>query len=365
MMRITLYRDHPAEGWYSMARYAENLHSAMQQNLPARWIVNMPMPPLSWSNPYGQILVRTFGYPLWANRQQGDLNHIVDHSYGHLLFALDPARTLVTVHDASPLHFPGFRLGISGLAWRLAWQGVRRAQHIITDSSFIAAELRHLLDLPPERLHVVQQAVSPQFCPQPAEATKAIRERYLPEGGWMLLHVGHAQKRKNLPTLLHALAQIRRQGIPAMLVQVGSQPTPTLSGLIHNLELKEAVHFVGRVSDNELIGLYSAADLFVFPSLYEGFGFPILEAMACGTPVIASDAASLPEVVGEAGVLADPHSPEAFADAIASLLLDSAQAAEYRRRGLARARQFTWEQTAQRTLAVYRSIAGEMNRRSP
>ena len=121
------------------------------------------------------------------------------------------------------------------------------------------------------------------------------------------------------------------------------------------------MHFASYVSDQDLVSFYNAADVFAFPSLYEGFGLPVLEAMACGTPVVASNAASLPEVVGDAGLLADPHSSEALAKTIASVLEDSELAAELSRRGLERARQFTWERTARGTLAVYHSlIEGEI-----
>jgi len=115
---------------------------------------------------------------------------------------------------------------------------------------------------------------------------------------------------------------------------------------------------LGRVTDSDLIGLYNLADVFVFPSLYEGFGFPPLEAMACGTPVVASNAASLPEVVGDAGLLVDPRDPEVMAEAIHRVLQDRDLAEELRRRGLERAQQFTWERAARETLAVYEMMLG-------
>ena len=360
-MQVTLYRDHPAEGWPSMDRYADSLREALRRVAPPEWVIEMPMPPYPWPSTYGRLLSRLLRYPLWARHQQSALNHIVDHSYGHLLFALDPARTVVTVHDVAPLRFPGRRLGLSGLVWKLTWRGIRRAQHIIADSAFMGAELQTHLDLPPQRFHVVPLAVSPHFRPQPADRCAALRKRYLPGEGWLLLHVGHTQPRKNLPTLLRALHLLRQGDAQIVLIQIGGQADASQRKLIQQLRLEHLVHFASYVSDQDLVSFYNAADVFAFPSLYEGFGLPVLEAMACGTPVVASNAASLPEVVGDAGLLADPHSSEALAKTIASVLEDSELAAELSRRGLERARQFTWERTARGTLAVYHSlIEGEI-----
>lgn len=360
-MQVTLYRDHPAEGWPSMDRYAESLSAALQQLATPGWEFKMPMPPPPWPGRYGQILRRSLGYRAWVRQEQGNVNHIIDHSYGHLLLTLDPARTVVTVHDVTPMRFPGYQFGLSQLAWRLAWRGVQRAQHVIVVSSFVAAELEGCLKLAAPHIFVVPEGVSPHFCPQPAERQAAVRSRYLLEGQRLVLHLGHTHPRKNLPTLLRALALLRQQGIAFAFVQIGGRPNESHKKLIRELGLEQAVHFVGRVSDMDLVALYSTAAVFVFPSLYEGFGLPVLEAMACGTPVVASNAASLPEVVGEAGLLLDPNSPLALAEAIAQVLDDHALAAELRQRGLERARQSTWEQTARGCLNVYRHI-GEKDR---
>lgn len=355
-MRVTLYRDHPDEGWRGMERYAESLKAALQQTTPPEWEIEMPMPPTPWPGTYRRILARLLWYPLWARCQQGDLNHVIDHSYGHLLFTLDPERTILTTHDVAPFRFPGRRLGVSGLAWKLAWQGVKRARHIIVVSSFTATELQKYLGLPAERFCVVHQGVSPDFHPHTQAESAAIRQRFLREGERMLLHVGHTQPRKNLPTLLQALALLRQQGIQGILVQIGGQADASQKQLVQELELEQVVHFVGYVPDQDLATFYSAADVFVFPSLYEGFGMPVLEAMACGTPVVASNAASLPEVVGDAALTVDPRDAEGLAEAIERVLSDLALAAELRQRGLVRAGRFTWERTAQATLEVYCKI---------
>jgi glycosyltransferase involved in cell wall biosynthesis len=127
--------------------------------------------------------------------------------------------------------------------------------------------------------------------------------------------------------------------------------------LIENHQLGPYIHFLGKVPDDDLAGLYNAADIFVFPSLYEGFGLPPLEAMACGTPVIAGDAASLPEIVGDAGILVPPEDINGLAGSVEQLLATPSLAEEYTEKGLARAHQFSWDKTAKETLRVYRMIA--------
>jgi len=266
---------------------------------------------------------------------------------------LDVARTVITVHDVAPLRFPGRRAGLSSLAWRLAWQGVRRVRHVVVDSAFIAGELAALLRAPRERFTVVGAGVASRFAPRPPDVVNTVRRRYVRPGQRLLLHVGHTQPRKNLPTLLQALALLRQQGLDVVLVQVGGGETRELR------ELREAgvAYCTGPVPDRELPPLYSAADVFVFPSFYEGFGLPVLEAMACGTPVVAARAASLPEVVGDAGLLVDPHSPEELAHAIARVLGDDALTHELRQRGIERAHEFTWQRAAVRLMDVYERVA--------
>ena len=357
-MKAVLFRDHPAENWPSMDRYAESLFEGLQQVAAPNWRFGMPMPPALRSGAYGQLLNRAMLYLLWARQNQADVNHILDHSYGHLLFALDPARTIVTIHDVAPLRYPGRRLGITGMLWRYAWRGLQRARHIIVVSQFSADEVKTWLDSPDMHISVVHQAVAPHFHPQPPASNRSTRSQFTPEQGRLLLHVGSAQVRKNLPTLLEALALLRKQDIPAVLVQVGAQLTPTLQRLIIELDLQNAVYFQDKIAEDALVRLYAAADLFIFPSYYEGFGMPVLEAMACGTPVVAANTASLPEVVGDAGLLTEP-TPVALADAIARVLTTSELRKELRSRGLERASQFTWQETARKTVAVYQAIASE------
>ncbi len=206
---MTLFRDSPAEVWRSMDRYADNLAVALRRLVPG-WDVHMPDPPAAPGIPYGQLIIRTLFYPLWARRHKRPLNHILDHSYGHLLFTLDPERTVVTVHDLAPLHYPGRKGGISGLAWKSAWKGLQRARQVIVPSAFAATEVQAHLPLPPDRVFMVPMGLSPAFRPRPEELNRAARDGYAPDADYVLLHVGSGARRKGLPTLLRAVALLKQ-----------------------------------------------------------------------------------------------------------------------------------------------------------
>ncbi|MGB9776546.1 MAG: glycosyltransferase family 4 protein [Anaerolineae bacterium] len=359
-MRVALFADSPRENWPSMDRYARSLFQALKQIAPEHEfrLLVPPDPPMSLrGRPF--LLWRLCWYPLWARRFAADVYHILDHSYGHLLWGLDGNRTVVTIHDVAPLFFPGHSLGLSRLAWRVAWKGTQKARRWITDSEFTRRELLGRVGKTPNEIIPVPLGVESIFRPLPEKQTAEWREKLGLGTERVILHVGHCQPRKNLERLLTALALLSRQGVAFHFIQVGGVFTPAQRRLLENSGIEHRVRQMSHVSDEDLVGLYNVADVFVLPSLYEGFGLPVLEAMACGTPVVAADAASLPEVVGDAGLLVDPRSPEAIAGAIAQVLSNPALAQDLRQRGLERARCFTWERTVQRTVEVYRQVLEE------
>jgi alpha-1,3-rhamnosyl/mannosyltransferase len=181
-----------------------------------------------------------------------------------------------------------------------------------------------------------------------------------------LLHVGDLHERRNLPLVVHAMFEARRRpGMPLLslvLAGVDRGVGDRLRGYAREAESPDAVVCLGAVADSQLLTLYRGAAALVYPSRYEGFGLPVLEAMACGTPVIASHAASIPEVLGEAGVLLDPDDEPGWATAIAEVVSDEWQKGRMRKAGLARAKQFTWARTASITLEVYRQVASGSHR---
>ncbi len=204
---------------------------------------------------------------------------------------------------------------------------------------------------------VIPEAPSPIFRPVSATELAPILTR-LGINFPYILYVGSTDARKNLPRLFEAFAMLHTDSPGRKLVIVGARDwrSDRITRTIEHLQLREAVHFIGLVQEEDLPALYCGADLFVFPSLLEGFGLPVIEAMACGTPVVTSTSSSLPEVAGEAAILVDPYDPAAIAAAMRRVLDNRALADDLRARGLARARQFSWEQTAHAMTVVYGKI---------
>ena len=275
--------------------------------------------------------------------------------------------TVVTVHDLIPLILPAYRGSLLvRLYTRLVAAAARKAEAVITVSQASQRDIVRHLHIPPERVHVTYEAAGEAFQPVENEAQlAAVRQKYaLPRR--YLLYLGGFDQRKNLPTLLKGFALLVNKQ-QAQLVIAGKLPGraspmfPDPRRLIEELGVEESVIFTGWVSEEDKPALLSEAVAFLFPSLYEGFGLPALEAMACGIPVIASNRSSLPEVVGEGGILVEPTDVEALAEAMGTLLVDDALRAELRRKALAQAAKFSWEKTALETLAVYRRVAGGRN----
>jgi glycosyltransferase involved in cell wall biosynthesis len=265
---------------------------------------------------------------------------------------------VVTVHDLAFIRFPqtfrAYNRIYLDVATRLS---VQRATRILVVSEHTRREVIGLLGVAPERVVVTPNAVREHFRPPDPAVLEAFRARKgLPER--FVLYVGTLEPRKNLTTLLEAYAQVAQRQVTPLLV--GGGKGWLYDAVFQRLEalgLRERVHFVGYLDEEELPLWYAAATVFVFPSIYEGFGMPPLEAMACGTPVVASNTSSLPEVVGDAGLTVSPYDPAALAAAISRVLDDADLRQELRERGLRQARAFSWRVTAERTLAAYEAAA--------
>jgi glycosyltransferase involved in cell wall biosynthesis len=301
-------------------------------------------------NPRVRIPWEQFLAPLILRRQRADLFH----GTLNVVPLACPVPSVVTIHDLAFIRFPytfrSYNRTYLDLATRVS---VRRATRILAVSEHTRREVVGLLGVPAERVVVTPNAARVHFRPPAAEALAAFRTRHsLPEQ--FVLYVGTLEPRKNLTTLLDAYAQIARQSAVPLLVGGGKGwMYDAVFARLEALGLRDRVHFVGYLDEEELPLWYAAARLFVFPSLYEGFGMPPLEAMACGTPVVTSNSSSLPEVVGDAGLMVAPMDVDALADAIMRLLSDEALHADLRERGLRRAQQFAWHTTAERTRDAY------------
>nr|MBC7245819.1 glycosyltransferase family 4 protein [Chloroflexota bacterium] len=276
------------------------------------------------------------------------------------LFGVGGARMVVTIHDVFAWSCPGHSALPDTLIYRY-WlpRVLPRVNAVITVSQVSKTDIVNYLRIPDDKVHVIYEGVDASYHPIPWEETGQMTSRYgLPRG--YILFVGSVEERKNLRRLLQAYALLCERGEQRRLVVVGPHKWKYTRILqtVAELGIGQRVIFTGYIPDEDLPALYSGADLFVFPSLYEGFGLPPLEAMACGTPVVCSNAGSLPEVVGDAALLVDPYDVEALAEAMHRVLHDPALCEELRQKGLARAQQFTWEKAALETLAVYEGVLG-------
>ncbi len=283
------------------------------------------------------------------------------HSPDFTLPPLRKARGVVTVHDLSFLRVPQCAdPGLRTFLERAVPRSLARSARVLADSENTKKDLIELLDVAPEKISVVPAGIEPRF--QPVHNTAklaAVRARYkLPE--WFILMVGTIEPRKNLSRLITAYRQLRRQtGLPHALVIAGKEGW-LFQGIYEQVAregMTECVLFPGFVADADLPALYSLADVLAFPSLYEGFGLPPLEAMACGTPVVTSANSSLPEAVGSAALLVNAEDIEGLTEALARVLCDANLHARMSDLGRVQASRFTWPEAARRLLDAYRLTA--------
>lgn len=294
--------------------------------------------------------------PLRLRRDRIDLLHAP--AYTAPLLSRVPC--VLTVYDTIALTFPRLCKPTNALHYRLCMPpSARRADRIIVPSECTRNDVMNALGVPEEKIRVVPLGVSPEFHPvHDRVRLAAMRTRYgLPER--YILYLGNLEPKKNLPHLLDAFAAARRNGhITHRLVMAGRKTwrAAEIRRAVRRNRLQEIVSFLGPIPERDLPLLYSGASLFVFPSRYEGFGLPPLEAMACGTPVITTRAGALPEVVGNAALLLPPDDPNQLRIAMEKVLNNEFLRRRLRECGLERARHFTWEKTARATVAVYAEV---------
>jgi glycosyltransferase involved in cell wall biosynthesis len=335
---------------------------------------------LGWSNEIRQAalpgvaslratILKWIPRPYWLKRlgiqqrsfNQGARAHRFDvyHEPGFLPFRFD-GPTVITIHDLSPLRYPETHPPdrVRNIKEYLP-KAVEQAARIIVDSAFVKREVIDLLAVDPNRIHPILLGASAEFKPRGAEDTAASLHKYgLQHGGYMLA-VGTLEPRKNLLQGIDAHAalpaEVRRR-LPFVVAGAKGWLTEELDKRISAAEARGEVRWLGYVPAEDLPLLYAGARLLVYPSIYEGFGLPVLEAMASAVPVVTSNRASLPEVAGDAAIMVDPNDRDALRDAIARLAQDDAYARERAALGIAQARRFSWEKCAQETIAVYREV---------
>jgi glycosyltransferase involved in cell wall biosynthesis len=299
--------------------------------------------------------------PWVLRRERPDLFHAPHY----VLPAAIHCNSVVTIHDCIHLMFPQYLPNRMAYAYARAqmWTAAHRSDCILTVSDASKRDILHLFNIPPEKIVVVYNAIDAHFSvTPPPDAVARVRERYQLDHRF-LLYVGNIKPHKNLVRLIEAFSELRTGDLADLkLLIIGDEISklPALRHAVHRHKLHKHVRFLGYVPDDQLAVLYRLAAVFVFPSLYEGFGLPPLEAMASGTPVVASNVSSLPEVVGDAAVLVDPHDIDSIVDGLRCVLTNPARADDMRRKGLERSREFSWERSVARTLEVYKRIGAPL-----
>jgi alpha-1,3-rhamnosyl/mannosyltransferase len=279
------------------------------------------------------------------------------HSPYYLMPYWSGILTVLTCYDIIPRLFPGYFSAQQRLLWRLTHAlALRAASVILAISRATRDDLVQQLSVPASKVHVTPLAADPHFRPQPPDEVDRVRSAYdLPDA--YVLYMGTNKPHKNLVRLIQAWAAIEPAVGTISLVIAGHRDNRYPQAEQAAADLSARVIFTGAVADADLPALYSGALCFVFPSLYEGFGLPVLEAMACGTPVVCSQVSSLPEVAGDAALFFDPGNVESMAGVLLQLIRDNALQTDLRERGLRRAQHFNWATTAMQTLGHYRSAA--------
>jgi len=296
----------------------------------------------------------------WALRREGVT---LFHAPHYVLPPLVSCKSVVTIHDCIHLMFPQYLPNRLALAYsRLSIDlAAKRATRVMTVSESSKRDILRFVDVPADKIDVIHNAYDVRFGIEPREEDVVrVRERYQLHDEFVL-YVGNVKPHKNLGRLIEAFDLVRNRGLRQLkLVLIGDEISKyaALRRAVHQHQLHKYVRFLGYQSEDTLAVMYRLASVFVFPSLYEGFGLPPLEAIASGTPVVTSNLSSLPEVAGDAALLVDPYDPAAIADAIHRVLTDESVRAGLRRKGLARAHQFSWEASARRVREIYRQVAG-------
>jgi glycosyltransferase involved in cell wall biosynthesis len=306
---------------------------------------------------------RYWHYPQTVHKYPADIFHIIDHSDGHIAYWLkkNGKPVAVTCHDLINFLQPEnisdqARLPfISSAIWKFAVKSIRQADHIISVSEYTAKDITQILKIQPKNLTVVPNAVEPIFQPLRKEQTESIRQKHQISADTIcLLNVGSNHPRKNIFTILKALKILKNQGISINFLKTGADFTTEQKTYIQTHKLE--VTYLGKPDKSTLVQIYNIADILISPSLYEGFGMTILEAMGCGTPVITSNVTSLPEVAGDAAITLNPTDEQAIAQAVCNIHHNPTYRQSLIQKGLHRVKSFTWEKTAEQIAQVYEKI---------
>lgn len=373
MKSVTLFRDYFEDRRTSMEVYGDNLAAqftaspceeftiqeyrpeltAMIRVLPEKFNLQMRM-------------ARYVSYPSQARHVQGEINHILDHGYAHLLLTLDPKRTVITVHDIIPVlagqgKIPGVVPGRRNRLSEFSASFLNKAAHIIAISSSTRQDLITHCGCSPDRISVVYYGLQPGFRHFSDQEQAQCRSNLnLPDMSTKLVLITGAEFYKNQSTSLQVfekLLSISKQ--PIKLVRLGRKSGKWNAMLQKSSAVEHTIH-LEYLSPEKMVDLYNGVDCLLFPSWYEGFGLPPVEAMACGTPVVTSNRASLPEAVGDAALIFDPDDVDGLARAVADLLQDKGYREKQITKGYKQIQRFSWQRNARQTRDIYQRVARQL-----
>ncbi|MEM9215751.1 MAG: glycosyltransferase family 1 protein [Cyanobacteria bacterium P01_F01_bin.150] len=371
-MRVVILRRSPKAS-VSMDVYADRLIEGLRSVRP-NWTIMETCPMLPPGDVkglskgivgVGKYYERYWQYPRRLKSMNADIFHIIDHSDGHLSRWLRRSRlpNVVTCHDLINLIKPETFRGraafpvVSMAAWRWGVKGMRQAEHVIAVSSHTKRDIVEHLDIPSSTITVVPNAVDREFRCLPVTEITAVRNEYgLHPETFCLLNVGSNNARKNISGILAVVSTLKQQGVPVHFWKIGVDFTSEQIEFIKTQGIAPYVTYLGKPEPYRLVQIYNAADCLMAPSLYEGFGLTILEAMACGTPVITANVSAMPEVAGDAAILVEPTDKSGIVEAVQHLFTHHKEQKSLIQKGLDRARRFTWEHTAEQVAKVYEQV---------
>lgn len=371
-MKVAIIRREPQVA-ISMDVYADNLVAELAKAKPDWEIVEISPQPWSdesgdiWhsGNPLRKFYERFYHHPRVVNQTEADLYHIIDHTDAHVAYGLRKMgkTVVVTCHDLvqfiypeilkNEAKFPAFSMAV----WQYCVKGINAADRTIAISSNTAKDIERWLNIQPNNVSVVPNGVGSECRILSEETVAEWRQKYTESDAEIcLLHVGTNHHRKNVETVFKVVEALVKLNIPVRLWKVGEDFYPEQKQYIQENNLTKYITFVNCPSREDVIKFYNAANILIAPSLYEGFGLTVLEAMACGTPVITANVSSIPEVAGNAAVLVEPTDVEGITQAVLRIAGDAADRQDLIDKGFARVREFTWRRTAEQTAEVYERV---------
>jgi glycosyltransferase involved in cell wall biosynthesis len=376
-MKIAIVRREPKVA-FSMDVYADNLVKELKALRPEWEIIEIAPEPWSkdldnlWhsGNPLRKYYERFFNHPRQVSKLEADIFHIIDHTNAHVAYWLKKSgkRVIITCHDLVQYVYPEILKNqsrfpaLSMAVWQYSVKGITVADRTISVSTNTAKDITNWLNIDPQKITVVPNGVESEFRFLSPEVVSNWRQQYVHSSAEIcLLNVGSTHQRKNILTVLKVIKAISAQKIPVRLWKIGDDFSEEQQQFISNFSLDKYITFLGKPDRESLIRFYNAADVLLAPSLYEGFGLTILEAMACGTPVITSNVSSLPEVAGNAAILVNPTDVETITTSILRLRQDALYRQEIIEQGLARVKNFTWANNVKQIIQLYEDLVNKTN----